>query len=128
MESRIIADLLAGSALAVVFVLYMILRGRALVAFFQGFDENIARLPYKTLFFIILAGFVGAALLFGGLAGVVYGLLGSSARFVFISFGAAVLFSALAVVSKTPLVGDKIVWNFTVGGVLGILVPFFSGL
>ncbi len=128
MESNVFAGLLAGLALAVVFVLYVVLRGRALAAFFQSLDQNIANLPEKKLFYIILACFIGAALLFGMIAGLVYGLVGSSTRFVSIAFGGAVLLSLLAAVSKTPLVGDKIVWNFTVGGVLGILVPLISGM
>jgi uncharacterized membrane protein YjgN (DUF898 family) len=128
MESNLVAGLLAGSVLAVVFFLYMILRGRVLVASLRGLDEKIAGLSDKTIFSVILASFVGAALLFGVLAGIVYSLLGSTIRFDFIAFGAAGLLSFLALVSKTPLTGDKILWNFAVGSVLGIFVPLFSGL
>jgi hypothetical protein len=48
--------------------------------------------------------------------------------YVMVSIGAAVLLSLLAVVSRTPLVGDKIFWNFAVGGVLGFMVPLLAGI
>jgi hypothetical protein len=77
---------------------------------------------------LILGGFAGAALLLGVLSAVVFGMVGSATRFVMIALGAAVLFSVLAMISKTPLTTDKIVWNFAVGGVLGVCVPLFSGI
>ena len=41
---------------------------------------------------------------------------------------AAILLSVLAMASKTPLTItiDKIVWNFAVGGMLGLLVPLIA--
>ena len=36
--------------------------------------------------------------------------------------------SVLAVVSRTPLIADNIVWNFAVGGVLGVLVPLIASM
>jgi hypothetical protein len=128
MENTMIAGLLAGLALALVFVVYLFFRGRALVAFFQGLDESMARVPARMVFLLILGGFAGAALLLGMLSAVVFGMVGSATRFVMIALGAAVLFSVLAMISKTPLTTDKIVWNFAVGGVLGVCVPLFSGI
>jgi hypothetical protein len=66
---------------------------------------------------------MGASLLFGALAGVIYTLIGDPLRFTLLALGAALLFSLLAVLSKTPLTGDKIFWNLAVGLVLGLLVP-----
>ncbi len=126
MGKYILAGLLAGLPLALVFGVYVLLRGKALVTFFKGLDESMARLSDKAMFGIVLACFLGAAFLFGALAGLVYGLLGSQVRFVALALGAAVLFSILALVSKTPLIADKIVWNFAVGGILGGLIPLIS--
>ncbi|MEW5871188.1 MAG: hypothetical protein AB1894_18095 [Chloroflexota bacterium] len=118
--------ILAGLPLAALFVIYLLIRGRALVIFFKEQDENIARLSDRGLFAILLASFVGAAFLFGAISGVVYGLVGSRGTFMALAFGTAVALSILAVVSKTPLIADKIVWNLAVGGVLGLLVPLLS--
>lgn len=126
MGKHILAGLLAGLPLAALFVIYLLIRGRALVLFFKEQDENIARLSDRGLFAILLAGFVGAAFLFGAVAGAVYGLVGSRGTYMALAFGAAVIFSILAVISKTPLIADKIAWNLAVGGVLGVLVPLLS--
>ena len=126
MGKHILAGLLAGLPLAALFLIYVLARWRALVSFFKGLDENIARIADNGLFAIILICFVGAAFLFGAISGMVYGLVGSRGTFMALAFGAAVVFSILAVVSKTPLIADKIVWNLAVGGVLGLLVPLLS--
>lgn len=123
MKQELIAGLLAGLVLAVVFVLYLIVRGRALVAFFQELDSNMAHLPGRALYWMLLAGFTAAALLFGLLAGLVYSWMGSATTFALLGLGAAVLLSVLAMLNRTPLLSDKIAWNFAVGAVLGLLVP-----
>jgi len=125
--NKILAGFLAGVVLAVVFGIYVFLRGKALVAFFKGVDEGIAAVADQTLFYLILGGFAAASLFFGLISGVVYGLLGSPVNYRLVALGATVLFSILALVSKQPLPGDKVVWNFAVGGVLGVLVPLLVG-
>lgn len=126
--NKILAGLLAGIPLASVFVLYMLVRGKALVSFFKDQDESFARISGNVLFMIILGCFVGAAFLFGMLAGLVYSWLGAPVYFTAMGLCSALVLSVLAVVSKTPLSLDKIVWNLAVGGLLGLLVPLFSQL
>lgn len=126
MEQNLLVGLLAGLVLAGVFLLYVGLRGRVLVAFFRGMDANIARLSPRGLLWLVGVGFITAALMFGLLAGLVYRWIGSPLTFTLIGLGAAVFFSLLALVSRTPLLGDKIAWNFAVGAVLGLLVPLLS--
>ena len=128
MGYTIAAGLLAGVVLALFFVVYVLVRRQALVVSFKGMDDSIAQVPDRALSAIILASFVGASLLFGALAGLVYGWVASGGAFAAIALGLAGIFSILAVVSRTPLVADKIVWNFAVGGVLGVLVPLFVSM
>lgn len=121
----IYAGLVAAVPLAVFFTIYLRLRGSMLAAFLQEQDERIAGLPEITLRFLVDFGFVGAAFLFGALAGLVYSWLGMPA-FRYAALGAAALFSLLALVSKTPLPLDKIIWNIAVAVVMGFLVPFLA--
>ena len=122
----ILAGLLSGLVLDLAFILYLLVRGRILVAFFCEQDESISRMPEKDLFAIILGGFVLAGLAFGAISGWVYALIGSPAYFIGLAFGLAILFSILALVSKQPLIPDKIAWNLAVGGLLGLLVPLLA--
>jgi ABC-type transporter Mla maintaining outer membrane lipid asymmetry permease subunit MlaE len=123
MKSPVLAGLIAAIPLAVVLVVYALIRGKALAAVFQGQSET--PLPEKTLMLIMVASFVGMAVMFGVVAGLVYGWLGMP-RYVYIAIGATVVFSVLAVISKQPLPWDKIVMNLAVGGVLGALIPLLT--
>lgn len=53
MRSPIIAVLISAIPLAVIMMLYVLVRGKALVKFFQGQDESIAKITQKTLFSIL---------------------------------------------------------------------------
>ena len=123
-----ISGSLAGAVLGVFLSVYVLFRGRTLVAFFKSLDENMARMPDRVIFSLLIVGFVGIAFVLGALAGFVYNWVGSGSVFLGIGLGLAALFSFLAVVSRTPLKADKIFWNFTVGGVLGVMIPLFAGL
>lgn len=121
----ITGGLVAAVPLAVFFSIYLRVRGNALVIFFQELDERIDNVPGRTLYFLISTGFIGAAFLFGAFAGLVHSWLGMPV-FRYTALGAAALLSLLALISKTPLLIDKITWNVAVGVILGMLVPFFA--
>ena len=125
MNSPFVAGLISAIPLAFILIIYALVRGKALAAFFQQQGESIAKVPTNTLFWIILAGFIGMAFLFGALSGLVYGWLGMP-RYQYVAFGATALFSLLAVIGKQPLPGDKIIWNLAVGINLGVLVPLLG--
>jgi hypothetical protein len=128
MINYIFAGLLAGLALAAVFTVYLSFRGRTLAAFFKRTDEEIARMPENVLLLIVWAAFIGASLLWGAVAGFVYSFVGSQTAFLALGLGAAVALSLVAVVTRTPLTGEKVLWNLAVGGMLGVLVPLFAGM
>jgi hypothetical protein len=115
-----------GGPLALVLVLYVRVRGKALVAFFQAQDESIARVSERTLFSIMLASFAGDSLFLGPLSGLVYSRLGRPI-FWHVASGAAGPLNLLALVARTPLKADEIAWNLTSGRVLGLLVPILAG-
>ena len=128
MIDYVLSGFIAGSILGIVLGIYVVVREDKLVMFFKDQDDSIAKMSDRALFVIILGCFLSAALLFGVLAGLVYAWLGVTSIYVMVAIGAAVLLSLLAVVSRTPLVGDKIFWNFAVGGVLGLMVPLLVGI
>jgi len=69
------AGLLAGIPLALVFIVYMGVRGKNLVIFFKGLDGTGADIPDRGWFVVILIAFLAASFLFGIVAGLVYGWL-----------------------------------------------------
>ena len=123
--NAILAGLTAGIILAVVFVIHALIRRTSLVRDLQASDDSIASMSEQTLFYLLLGGLVAASLLFGVIAGLVYGWLGVPVYY-YIAFGAAILLSIIAVVTKTPMLQDKIFWNLAVGVILGLLVPFMA--
>jgi hypothetical protein len=126
MNNTVLAGLLAGGLLALVFVGYLLIRGRAFVDVLQQ-DQEMDRVSRKTLFWICLAGFIGAALLWGAIAGLIYGWIDSSQLFTGLAFGLAIMASVLAFATRTPMPYDKVFMNFAVAGVLGIAIPLFVG-
>ncbi|MBN2388692.1 MAG: hypothetical protein JXB85_16870 [Anaerolineales bacterium] len=123
--SNISSGLLAAVPLAVVFTIHALVRNKALVAFFRGTGPEASTAPSLTIFLIILACLVAVAFLFGLVAGLIHGRMGLPS-FRALAFGAALAFTLLAVITRTPLLGDKIFWNLAVGGLLGWLVPVFA--
>jgi hypothetical protein len=124
--NALLAGFIAGIPLGFVLVLYAYVRRVDLVTFFQSQADSIAGIPANTLLTLILACFAGASILFGLLSGLVFSWLGLP-MFHYVAIGAVVLFSLFAVVSKTPLKGDKVFWNISVGLILGLLVPILAG-
>lgn len=125
MENKIVAGLVAGIPLSVVMVVYMLVRGRALVRLIMS-DGDTGGMSEQQWHIIFLVTLALMPLGFGALAGWIYSLVGSGQTFLYIGLGAATLFSILALISRTPMALDKIVLNFAVGGLLGWLVPLLS--
>jgi hypothetical protein len=125
--STLLAGFIAGIPLAVILVIYALVRGKVLVEFFKSTDEDLAKLGDRAFYLIILGMFVLMGLIFGTVSGLVYGWVSTTTIFRAIALGAAAVFTLAALISKTPLAADKIFWNLAVGGVLGVLVPMLAG-
>ena len=126
MNNTVLAGLLAGGLLALVLVGYLLVRGGAFVAVLQE-EGEMERIPAKTLFWVCLGGFIGAALFWGMIAGIIYGWIDSSQLFIALAFVLAILASVLAFVTRTPMTYDKVFMNFAVACVLGITIPLLVG-
>lgn len=121
----VVAGLVAAIPLAAVLSIYALARGRALADFFGKENKLIAQAPQGQVLAVIVACFVVMAFIFGALAGLIFGWLHLPV-YNYLAFGATLLFSLLAPISKQPLPGDKIVWNLAVGLILGVLVPLLA--
>jgi MFS family permease len=124
--SHLLAGLISGIPLALIFGIHTLLRRDPLIRLFQDTEEGSEQMDEQTLFILLLGGFMLTALFLGLISGLVLDRVGSTFTFRVIAFSAAGLFSVLAVISRTPLTGDKIIWNLAVGLILGWLVPLFA--
>lgn len=126
MNSTILAGLIADVLLALVFMGYLLVGGRAFVDILRQ-EDDMQRIPENTLFWLCLAGFSGAAITLGAIAGLIYGWIDSAQLFLGLSFGLAILASALAFLTRTPMPYDKVFMNLAVAGVLGVAIPSLVG-
>ena len=123
----LLAGILSGSILGLVFLGYLIFRHRAVAQVFQADAQEQTSASGQQIVLYLALGFLGTALFFGTAAGLVYRALNNPELYQGIAYGAAVLFSVIALLSNTPLPIDKVCWNLAVGGILGTMVPLFSG-
>ncbi len=125
MKETIIAGLLAGLVLGLFMTIFTLFRGRKLSALLVQQDAQLAKIGEKVLFYLVLLSTFLFSCLVGVLAGMVFNWVGSRISFTVLGLGMAGVLSALAMVSRTPLIPEKIVMNFLVGGTLGLLIPYF---
>lgn len=123
---NITAGLLVGLPLAMVFIVYMSVRGQPFVDPFRG-DDELGKIPNQTVVLIVTGAMVLAAFGLGAVAGLIYAWLDSPTLFLALALGEAAIFSIVALVTRTELAGDKILLNFAAAVLLGTLVPLFAG-
>jgi hypothetical protein len=123
---NITAGLLVGLPLAMVFIVYMAVRGQPFVDLFRG-DEELGKMPNQTVVLIVTGAMVLAAFGLGAVAGLIYAWVDSPTLFLALALGEAAIFSIVALITRTELAGDKILLNFAAAVLLGTLVPLFAG-
>jgi len=123
MSANILPGLLAGLPLSVVFVVYFLVRGQAFMDMTQVGSPEAGSLHSQQLYYMFLVSFALGGLMLGVIGGLVYNRIGPRLNFLGLSLGLALLASILALFSHTSLPWDKVVMNFAVGGILGVLIP-----
>lgn len=127
-NTKIITSLLAGAPLSALFALYFLVHGKVFVEMVTSSgDPGAQMMPQRVWYTLFLVSFVLAGLLFGVGAFFLYGKIGSPLRFRLGILTGALLLSALAVLSRTPLVWDKIIAHFAVAVTLSLLIPALWG-
>ena len=122
LENRFLVGVIAGIPISLLCLGYVAARRDRVVAVFTegGGSEGLSRAAASALAFGA-AACIGPGL--GLLAAFVYGWLPSEGAYVALALGLATLFSVVAVASRTPLVVEKVVLNYTVAIVLGVVAP-----
>lgn len=124
--SAFAVGLIAGLPLAVVFLLYVVVRSDSFLNMLQSASNKGLSMSFSSPRLLIAAGFVLASLFFGVLASLVYRWIGAPLPFLALALGLAVLLSVLALSSRTPLPGDKVFMNLVVALILGVGVPYLT--
>jgi hypothetical protein len=124
--NRYIVGLLLALPLSGIGAVYMLWKGRQMVTALQSGDAELAAMSEMQLFYLFLAGFLFAPFMFGILASLVYGWIGSTRTFQVVALGLGALMSLAAVLTRTPMLGFKLVANLAVVLVFGWLLPMFS--
>jgi hypothetical protein len=124
--SNILAGIIAALPLSVLGIIYMLVAGKKLVQEFKSSDTSEASMTDQQWFYLMLASLALAPFVFGVIAGLVYGWVGSPQFFLGLTLGMAVVFSVFAWVSHTPMKLTKIVMNFMVALDFGILLPLLA--
>jgi hypothetical protein len=121
-ENRVLVGIIAGIPISLLCLAYVALRRDTVVALFAGGDGSDALSPTAASALAFgTAAAIGPGL--GLLAALVYAWLPSEGAFVALALGVATLLSVLAVASRTPLMAEKIVLNYVVALMLGVLAP-----
>jgi low temperature requirement protein LtrA len=118
--SHYLAGVVAGLPVSLLCLAYVLLRRDVVVAVFSGGERPMPEQAAPALAF-------GAAIFIGPVLGLaaafVFDRVGSEQQYVALAFGLATLMSIVALVSRTPLMVEKIVLNFAVAAALGLLMP-----
>lgn len=122
--NNIQAGLLAAVPVSALGILYMLWRGKAMVEMVLSGSTDAEAMSDQAWFYLMLGALALAPFVFGLLSALVYGWVGNQRSFRLLALGLAVLFSVLALTSKTPMRVDKIVMNFVVALDFGLLVPY----
>jgi hypothetical protein len=121
----ILVGLLAAIPLSLCGIIYMLLRGRSLVAMLKSGSETDA-MTDQQWYYLMLGTLALAPFLFGMMASLVYSWIGKPLVYLGVAVGLAVLFSIIALRSNTPARTEKTVMNFMVALDYGLLIPFLS--
>jgi hypothetical protein len=122
-----VSGLVAGLPLSALGVIYSMLRFEGLADLFREGDAEMAAMGEGPMRLMLLAMFGLGPLFLGGIAGLVYGAIGSQQTYLVLAIGIATIASILALLSRTPMMSDKIIMNYIVAVTLGLLIPHMIG-
>ena len=121
--SPLLAGLTATLPLVAEGLLVMLFWGARVQGALKDGGMDMSPMSDAQMRWLLMAMFALTPLMFGLLAGVVYGWMQDAALFLVIALGLALLFSVAAVVLRTPWARPKIGANFAVALVIGLLLP-----
>ena len=121
-----LAGLLSALPLSALGVAAMLIWGTQFLAALKAGGADMGSLSDGLLRLMFLATFALSPLLFGLVSAAVYNWVKDPLIFRAIALGLAILFSALALLSRTPMPAVKIIANFAVALSFGMLLPLLA--
>jgi|Deesub1362A_J573_1020465.scaffolds.fasta_scaffold03076_1 hypothetical protein len=128
--SAITAGLLSAIPIGLINALIIYLRANNVVVAVQK-DPPFNRMSFQQIRLLFTAAFGLGMFVLGPLSGLAYQFgvnrwHWQGFTFLGLAVGLAILLSILALVSRTPFAGEKIIMNFVVGIGFGLLIPWLT--
>ncbi len=120
-----LAGLVSALPLSVLGVTAMMIWGRQLPGALKASGADMS-MSDSQVYLLFLGTFALAPLMFGVLSAVVYNWVKDPMLFRGIALGLAIVMSALALISHTPMAFPKIAANFAVAIAFGLLLPWLA--
>jgi len=121
--NRFVLGALAGLIISAAGVLYALLRREQMVQLFMQPGEGGEAMSASAATWMVYGSMLFMGPFLGLLAALVYGWLPSRNAYLALALGLATLMSIGAFVSRTPLASVKVVLNYLVALVFGLLLP-----
>jgi len=121
--NRFVVGALAGLIISAAGMLYALMRREQMVQLFMQPGEGGEAMSASAATWMVYGSMLFVGPFLGLLAALVYGWLPSRTAYLALALGLATLMSIGAFVSRTPMVGPKVVLNYLVAVVFGILLP-----
>jgi hypothetical protein len=120
-ENRHLAGLVAGIPVSLACLAYVLLRRDTVVQVFTGGGKAMST-ESASILAVVTAVLIGPVL--GLAAALVFNRMPSEQQYATLAFGLATAMSLAALVSRTPLMVEKIVLNYLVAVCLGLIMPW----
>ena len=122
-SNRFVVGALAGLIISVVGLIFAVIRKDEMVKLFMQPDGGGAAMSAQAATWLLFGAMAFMGPFLGVLAALVYGWLPSRNAYLALALGLATLMSIAAVADRTPLAGPKVVLNYLVALVFGLLLP-----
>jgi len=123
MNNRFVAGVVAGLAISAVGRIYSLVRKDKMVGLFMQGGEGEPAMSASAASWMLFGSMLFMGSFRGMLAALVYGWLPSRTAYLGLALGLATLMSIGVIVGRTPMMGAKIVMNYLVAIVFGVLLP-----
>jgi hypothetical protein len=126
LENRFVVGVLIGLPISVIGVVYTLLRRDYVVAAMRAADPGASPMSDQAAFLSVLGGFAMIAPMIGLMSGMVFGWLSPTA-FTAVTLGLGALMTLAALLTRTPLMVEKVLLNALVMAGYGLLLPRLLG-
>lgn len=123
LTNRFVVGTLAGLIISAIGLTYAVVRREQMVGLFMQPEPGGEAMSERAATWLLFGSMAFIGPFLGVLAALVYGWLPSRTTFLGLALGLATLMSIAALATRTPLLGAKVVLNYVVALVFGVLLP-----